>query len=166
MKLRRFNTSSLFLCFGASVFLAIRAMAGSGPASYEVGFDYNYRSYDAIFPRMRESFLGNDTNVTSFIEKMQPYWQDKELATNTIQRFRAEYPEDNVSDDELSRVLRHVYIWHIPWSKILIVTVASEDRRLNECLAGTFARSLVRCTGEVVEREVSRDLAPLRAQLK
>ena len=166
MKLRRFNTSSRFLCFGASVLLAIRAMAGSGPASYEVGFDYNYRSYDAIFPRMRESFLGNDTNVTSFIEKMQPYWQDKELATNTIQRFRAEYPEDNVSDDELSRVLRRVYIWHIPWSKILIVTVDSEDRRLNECLAGTFARSLVRCTGEVVEREVSRDLAPLRAQLK
>ena len=63
---------SRFLCFGVSVILSIRAIAGSVAASYEVGFDYNYRSYDAIFPRMRESFLENDTNVTSFIEKLQP----------------------------------------------------------------------------------------------
>ncbi len=58
---------SRFLCFGVSVILSIRAIAGSVAASYEVGFDYNYRSYDAIFPRMRESFLENDTNVTSHI---------------------------------------------------------------------------------------------------
>ncbi len=156
----------LFLFLLVGVILAMRAMVGSVSASYEVGFDYNYRSYDAIFPRMRESFLENDTNITSFIEKMQPCWHGKELATNAVYRFRAEYPEDNVSDAELARALRQVQIRHIPETKILVVTVDSANRQLSECLAGTFARSLVRYTGEVVEREMARDLAPLRVQLK
>ena len=152
--------------FVVSVVLATHAIGGSVSASYEVGFDYNYRSSDAIFPRMRESFLENDTNITSFIEKLQPCWHDKELAAKTIQRFRAEYPEDNVSDEELARALRQIQIRHMSGTRILTITVDSENRHLSECLAGTFARSLVRCTGEVVEREVARDLAPLRAQLK
>jgi hypothetical protein len=160
------KTFSRFLCFLASVILSIRAIAGSAAASYEVGFDYNYRSYDAIFPRMRESFLENDTNVTSFIEKLQPCWHGKELAAKTARRFRAEYPEDNVSDDELARVLRRIQIRHMSGTRILTVTVESENRHLSECLAGTFARSLVRHTDEVVEREVAHDLAPLRARLK
>ena len=160
------KTCSRFLCFGVSVILSIRAIAGSAAASYEVGFDYNYRSYDAIFPRMRESFLENDTNVTSFIEKLQPCWHSKELAAKTVQRFRAEHPEYNVSDDELARVLRRIQIRHMSGTRILTVTVESENRHLSECLAGTFARSLVRHTDEVVERDVTRDLAPLRAQLK
>ena len=152
--------------FVASVILATRAIGGSVSTSYEVGFDYNYRSSDAIFPRMRESFLENDTNITSFIEKLLPCWHDKELATKTIQRFRAEYPEDKVSDEELVRVLQQIQIRHISGTRILTITVESENRHLSECLAGTFARSLVRYTGEVAECEEARDLAPLRAQLK
>ena len=115
---------------------------------------------------MRESFLENDTNITSFIEKLLPCWHDKELATKTIQRFRAEYPEDKVSDEELVRVLQQIQIRHISGTRILTITVESENRHLSECLAGTFARSLVRYTGEVAECEEARDLAPLRAQLK
>ena len=152
--------------FLASVILAMRVIAGPDSASYEVGFDYNYRSDDAIFPRIRESFLENDSKITSFIEKHQTCWHDNELVTRTIQRFRAEYPEDNVSDEELSRVLRQIQIRHMSGTRILTVTVDSDNRQLSECLAGTFARSLVRYTREVGEREVARDLAPLRAQLK
>ena len=64
--------------FSASVILAMHAAAGTCPASYEVGFDFNYRSDDAIFPKMRECFLEEDRKVTSFIETRQPSWQDKE----------------------------------------------------------------------------------------
>ena len=82
-----------FPCLLASVILAIHAIAGPVGASYDVGFDYNYRSYDAIFPPMRESFLEEDRTITSFIEKRQSSWHDRELVTKTIQSFRAEYPE-------------------------------------------------------------------------
>ena len=160
------KTFPRLLCFWVSVILSIRAIAGSAAASYEVGFDYNYRSYDTIFPRMRESFLENDTNITAFIEKLQPCWHSKELATNTMQRFRAAYHEANVSDEELARVLRQIQIRHMSGTRILTVTVESENRHLSERLAGTFARSLVRYTDEVIKREVTRDLAPLRARLK
>ena len=155
-----------FPCLLASVILAIHAIAGPVGASYEVGFDYNYRSYDAIFPSMRESFLEEDHAITSFIEKRQSSWHDRELVTKTIQSFRAEYPEDDVPDKDLERVLRKIQIRHLPGTKILTMTVDSENQRLSECLAGTFARSLVRYVDEVNEREVTRDLASLRAELK
>ena len=165
-RLATHRTITRFPCFVVSVILAMRAMVGFASSSYEVGFDYNYRSYAAIFPRMRESFLENDANVTSFIEKLQPCWHDKELTEKAIQRFRAEYPEDDVSDEELSRVLRQIQVQHMPGTKVLTVTVDSKNQRLSECLAGTFARSLASHASEVVDREVARDLAPLRAQLK
>ena len=38
--------------FSASVILAMHAAAGTCTASYEVGFDFNYRSDDAIFPKI------------------------------------------------------------------------------------------------------------------
>ena len=148
------------------LFLAMHAAAETCTASYEVGFDFNYRSDDAIFPKMRECFLEEDRKVTSFIETRQPSWQDKEFVAQTIRRFRAEYPEDGVSDEVLGRVLRHVQMRHVPGTKLLTVAVSSKDRHLSECLAGTFARSLVRYVDEVNEREVTRDLAPLRAELK
>ena len=144
----------------------MNAVAGSQGFSYEVGFDRNYRSYDAIFPRLRESFLEEDREITSLIMKLQPCWRDRELVERALLRFRAEYPEDGTSDEELQCAFKQALIHHVPGTKMVTVTVCSENVRLNECLAGTLARSLVCHTSEVEERETARDLAPLRARLK
>ena len=69
------------------LFLAMHAAAGTCTASYEVGLAFNYRSDDAIFPKMRECFLEEYRKVTSFIETRQLSWKFAEDVKAELERL-------------------------------------------------------------------------------
>ena len=151
------------------IYVTLSAAEGIS-ASCEVGFDRNYRQYDAVFPRIRESFFervespDERREIEALIEDFYSCWD--ELKSHAFRRFRAEYPEDDVSDKTLRAALQSIWIRHESGTRILTVTATFGDQCLSERLAGTFARSLANLVGEKSSRDAARDLAPLREQVK
>ena len=146
-------------------------LAGCSPrgahlATYEVGFDNAYRRYDAVFPRMRESFLEGDGENGTALGVWLSSLPNGPLVEKAVLRFRAEYPEDGVTDLDLHRCLSSVEIKRLGATKIWTVAVRSDSGRLSERLAGTIARALADYASERDSQALARDLEGVRTSIR
>lgn len=140
--------------------------SGDCTSSYEVALDRAYRSYDAIFPLMRESYRDDDGKFKTVFEDLLPWWTDGRLAANAFERFRVEYPDEKFSNDEVRQALKNVIIERVPLMKIVSVTIRSHSPRLSECLVASFARSLSDFTSAFAAEQADKKLVGLRDDLK
>lgn len=156
---------------GSFLFALVTIMTSCAPdggysTTYEVALDYAYRSYDAVFPRVRETYLDDEGKFAVIFDELRPQWTDGNLVTNTLARFHVEYPEDSFSEEQILQALKDAVIERVPSTKIVSVTVNSDSRRLSEQLAGTFARALADYTCELTANKAEASLIKVRDNLR